>query len=267
MKESLKKIGYLIIIIFFVYFGFQEGNHLIQGMKVATPKEVEDFLHDLAPCPTCEIGSGTPEKEYELAQSIRMRYANPQSSSYIPKFAFHYFNFYCTKDFSDSYGHGYYHVWLFINTNKGGWTFSGNYTMLVFDPYSGKYVGTLNELNKIIESDDCPNPIFPVVNWEKARYYIGKNVFFEGTVIAIDCDESYCYLRFDKENSFVGVIDLSTTSQESNSIEEHFMNQKVRIKGIIEENDGVPIIIIKGWSQLWIKDTPSLIPFYKGMIK
>jgi len=93
-----------------------------------------------------------------------------------------------------------------------------------------------------------------VISWKNAHLYYGKYVTAEGIIVNTYNSGRACFLNFhpDYKKYFSAVIFSSDFSKFPPSPEDHYLNKKVHVSGIIRQYQGKPEIILKDASQIQI---------------
>jgi len=122
--------------------------------------------------------------------------------------------------------------------------------------YEGKPEIILNSPSqiKIVKGEESRGGSTPVVSWEDADKYYGKIVIVEGTVIAANNTGKVCFLNFHHnwKRYFTAVIFSSSFPKFPFAPEEHYLDKKVRIKGLVKEYQGKPEIVVTSPAQVEI---------------
>lgn len=93
-----------------------------------------------------------------------------------------------------------------------------------------------------------------IISWRDAARYYGQTKIVEGKIIASNNTGKVCFLNFHKnwKKYFTVVIFSSDFGKFPSYPEEHYLNRRVRVKGLIKEYKGKPEIILKSPSQIEI---------------
>jgi DNA/RNA endonuclease YhcR with UshA esterase domain len=98
-------------------------------------------------------------------------------------------------------------------------------------------------------------PTNPVIDVCSARNYIGKNVVLQGKVIEVSESKGTTFLNFGSRypnHCFYGVIFSSSSSKFPQNIESYFEGELVNVRGLVEEYQGKPQIILENPEQIEI---------------
>jgi micrococcal nuclease len=95
-----------------------------------------------------------------------------------------------------------------------------------------------------------------IISWRDAAQYYGETKIVEGVIVASNNTGKVCFLNFHKDwkKYFTAVIFSSDFDKFPARPEDHYLNHKVRVKGIVKEYNGKPEIILKGPAQIDIID-------------
>jgi micrococcal nuclease len=95
-----------------------------------------------------------------------------------------------------------------------------------------------------------------VISWDEADQYYGQTKIVEGKIVASHNTGKVCFLNFhtDWRRYFTAVIFASDFDKFPVHPEDHFLDRRVRVKGLIKEYRGKPEIILKSPSQIEILD-------------
>ena len=128
-----------------------------------------------------------------------------------------------------------------VRNERGLWAFS------VFQ--TPDTIGTIAERTeeKIVEE---------VISWRDAANYYGQKKTVEGKIVASNNTGKVCFLNFHTnwKKYFTAVIFSSDFKKFPAHPEEHYLNRKVRVYGLIKEYQGKPEIILKSPTQIEIMD-------------
>jgi micrococcal nuclease len=91
-----------------------------------------------------------------------------------------------------------------------------------------------------------------VVSWQDAANYYGQTVIVEGRIVASNNTGKVCFLNFHKDwrRYFTAIIFASDFSKFPPHPEDYYLNQVVRVRGLVKEYEGKPEIILKSPSQI-----------------
>jgi ribosomal protein L40E len=94
----------------------------------------------------------------------------------------------------------------------------------------------------------------PIIDWRYADQYYGQYVIVEGTIVDTYNSGKACFLNFhpDWERYFTAVIFASDFHKFPNNPEVYYKGKKVRVRGVIQEYEGKPEIILEDPSQIEI---------------
>jgi predicted nucleic acid-binding Zn ribbon protein len=94
----------------------------------------------------------------------------------------------------------------------------------------------------------------PIIDWRYADQYYGKYVIVEGTIVDTYNSGKACFLNFhpDWERYFTAVIFDSDFHKFPSNPEMYYKGKKVRVRGVIQEYEGKPEIILEDPSQIEI---------------
>jgi micrococcal nuclease len=98
-----------------------------------------------------------------------------------------------------------------------------------------------------IEIDNISDAIsIPIISWQSADEYVGKEVVVEGKIIDTYDSGEAIFLNFDSEHwhTFTAAIFAGNKNNFIVDPEKHYLNKEVKIYGKIEEYKGAPEIII-----------------------
>lgn len=87
-----------------------------------------------------------------------------------------------------------------------------------------------------------PESALPVIEWRDAAQYVDQEVIVQGKIVAAKKIAKICFLNFDTARSFTAVIHESNFKNFPESPEKAYVNQLVRIRGVISEYKGKPQI-------------------------
>jgi len=122
--------------------------------------------------------------------------------------------------------------------------------------YNGRPEIILNSTSqiKIIKGEGSQDTSMPVVSWEDADKYYGKVVIVEGIVVVSNNTGKACFLNFHRnwKRYFTAVIFSSSFPKFPFAPEEHYLDKKVRIKGLVKEYQGKPKIVVDSPIQIEI---------------
>ena len=95
-----------------------------------------------------------------------------------------------------------------------------------------------------------------VISWRDAAQYYGQEKIVEGKIVVSNNTGKVCFLNFHKnwKKYFTAVIFSSDFDKFPARPEDHYLNRKVRVRGLIKEYKGKPEIILKGSAQIEIID-------------
>lgn len=93
-----------------------------------------------------------------------------------------------------------------------------------------------------------------IISWQNADKYYGEKVTVEGFVVRSYNSGKACFLNFhsDWKRYFSAVIFAGDFDEFPPNPEDHYLNKKVRITGLIKEYKGSPEVIIRDPSQIKI---------------
>ena len=93
-----------------------------------------------------------------------------------------------------------------------------------------------------------------VISWRDAAQYYGQTKSVEGKIVVSNNTGKVCFLNFHKnwKKYFTAVIFSSDFNRFPARPEDHYLNRKVRVKGLIKEYKGKPEIILKSSAQIEI---------------
>lgn len=93
-----------------------------------------------------------------------------------------------------------------------------------------------------------------VVSWHDAARYYGQVRTVEGKIVVSNNTGKVCFLNFDRnwKENFTAVIFSGDYDKFPPNPEDHYLNQKVRITGLIKEYKGKPEIVVKSPEQIEI---------------
>ncbi len=91
-----------------------------------------------------------------------------------------------------------------------------------------------------------------VISWRAADKYYGQVKTVEGVVVASNNTGKVCFLNFHQNwrNYFTAVIFASDFDKFPAHPEDHYLNRRVRVSGLIKEYRGKPEIVLKSTSQI-----------------
>ena len=92
------------------------------------------------------------------------------------------------------------------------------------------------------------------VAWDRAHEYYDQTVTVEGKIVATNNTGKVCFLNFheDWRTSFTAVIFAGDYGKFPAHPESHYLNRRVRVRGLVKEYKGKPEIILKSPSQIEI---------------
>jgi len=95
---------------------------------------------------------------------------------------------------------------------------------------------------------------YEIISWRDAAQYYGQTKTVEGKIVVSNNTGKVCFLNFHKnwKKYFTAVIFSSDFNRFPASPEDHYLNRKVRVKGLIKEYKGKPEIILKSSAQIEI---------------
>lgn len=127
-----------------------------------------------------------------------------------------------------------------IRNNKGLWAFS------VFQIPDTAGIIVNKRLKKDIKQE--------IISWRDAAEYYGQTKTIEGKIVISNNTGKVCFLNFHKDwrKYFTAVIFSSDFDKFPQHPEDHYLNRKVRVTGLIKEYKGKPEIILKSPSQIEI---------------
>jgi micrococcal nuclease len=90
------------------------------------------------------------------------------------------------------------------------------------------------------------------ISWRAADKYYGQVKTVEGVIVASNNTGKVCFLNFHQNwrKYFTAVIFASDFDKFPAHPEDHYLNRRVRIRGLIKEYKGKPEIILKSTSQI-----------------
>jgi len=96
----------------------------------------------------------------------------------------------------------------------------------------------------------------PVIDWRYADQYYGQYVIIEGTIVDTYNSGKACFLNFHKEweKYFTAVIFAEDFNKFPANPEIYYLGKKVRVRGVVQEYQGKPEIIVEDPSQIEIID-------------
>ena len=94
----------------------------------------------------------------------------------------------------------------------------------------------------------------PIIDWQYADHYYGQEVIIQGTIVDTYNSGKACFLNFHKDwkQHFSAVIFAEDFYKFPKNPEAYYLGKKVRIRGIVEEYEGKPEIIVEYPSQIEI---------------
>lgn len=94
----------------------------------------------------------------------------------------------------------------------------------------------------------------PIIDWRYVDQYYGQYVIIEGTIVDTYNSGNACFLNFhlDWERYFTAVIFASDFYKFPRNPESYYKGKKVRVRGIVQEYEGKPEIILEDPSQIEI---------------
>jgi hypothetical protein len=94
----------------------------------------------------------------------------------------------------------------------------------------------------------------PIIEWRYADQYYGQYVIVEGTIVDTYNSGNACFLNFhpDWERYFTAVIFASDFPKFPDNPEVYYKGKKVRVRGMVQEYEGKPEIILEDPSQIEI---------------
>ena len=121
--------------------------------------------------------------------------------------------------------------------------YQGKPEIILNDPVNIKIIGELRKQEEILE-----------ISWEDADKYCGKYCCVNGKIVATFNSGKACFLNFHKnwKRYFTAVIFASDYHKFPSSPELYYNNKQVKVKGIIQEYQGKPEIILEIPSQIEI---------------
>ncbi len=95
---------------------------------------------------------------------------------------------------------------------------------------------------------------YEIISWRDAAQYYGQTKTVEGKIVVSNNTGKVCFLNFHKnwKKYFTAVIFSSDFNRFPARPEDHYLNRKVRVKGLIKEYNGKPEIILKSSAQIEI---------------
>lgn len=104
---------------------------------------------------------------------------------------------------------------------------------------------------KIVSHEEVPPD---VISWRDAAQYYGQTKTVEGKIVVSNNTGKVCFLNFHEnwKKYFTAVIFSSDFNRFPARPENHYLNRKVRVKGLIKEYNGKPEIILKSSAQIEI---------------
>ncbi|UCD20065.1 MAG: thermonuclease family protein, partial [candidate division WOR-3 bacterium] len=95
-----------------------------------------------------------------------------------------------------------------------------------------------------------------IIPWDEADNYYNETKIVEGKIVASNNTGKVCFLNFHRDwrRYFTAVIFASDFDKFPPHPESHYLNRRVRVKGLIKEYRGKPEIILKNRSQIEIID-------------
>lgn len=99
-------------------------------------------------------------------------------------------------------------------------------------------------------------PVAPVIGHQDAGKYYNQTMTVQGKIVASHNTGKVCFLNFQKNwrSSFTAVIFAGDFDRFPAAPEDHYLNRKVQITGLIREYRGKPEIIVKNPAQIKILD-------------
>src|SRR5208337_4410520 len=106
----------------------------------------------------------------------------------------------------------------------------------------------------LAQSAQWQTPTAPVVSWTNANNYVGQTVAVQGTIVYTyySSYSSTSFLDFHNpyQGYFYGVVFSSDAGNFKCSITNFYLNQEVRITGMVQLYKGAPEIIVSSPSQI-----------------
>jgi DNA/RNA endonuclease YhcR with UshA esterase domain len=97
-------------------------------------------------------------------------------------------------------------------------------------------------------------PTAPVVSWTDASSYVGQTVAVQGTIVytyySSSSGTSFLDFHYPYQGYFYGVVFSSDAGNFRCSITNFYLNQEVRITGMVQLYNGAPEIIVHSPSQI-----------------
>jgi micrococcal nuclease len=105
-------------------------------------------------------------------------------------------------------------------------------------------------------SKETPDTVFAgeVVSWRDAGSYYGQVRTVEGKIVVSNNTGKVCFLNFDRnwKEHFTAVIFSGDYDKFPPNPEDHYLNRKVHVTGLIKEYKGKPEIVVKSPEQIQI---------------